>query len=40
LRRKALLQGLDAIGATLQRSAAIAAFQARQRSARPWIWQA
>ena len=40
LRRKALLQGLDAIGVTLQRSAAIAAFQARQRSARPWIWQA
>ena len=40
LRRDALLQGLDAIGMTLQRSAAIAAFQQRQRSARPWIWQA
>jgi 3-isopropylmalate/(R)-2-methylmalate dehydratase small subunit len=40
LRREALLQGLDAIGATLRRSAAIDAFQARQRGARPWIWRA
>jgi 3-isopropylmalate/(R)-2-methylmalate dehydratase small subunit len=40
LRREALLQGLDPIGVTLQRSAAIDAFQARQRMARPWVWQA
>lgn len=40
LRRDALLQGLDPIGATLQRTAAIDAFQARQRVERPWVWQA
>lgn len=40
LRREALLQGLDPIAATLQRAAAIDAFQARQRGERPWIWQA
>jgi len=40
LRREALLQGLDPIGVTLQRAAAIDAFQARQRVARPWVWQA
>lgn len=40
LRREALLEGLDPIAVTLKRSAAIAAFQARQRSARPWVWQA
>jgi len=40
LRREALLQGLDAIGMTLKRAAAIDAYQARQRAARPWVWQA
>lgn len=40
LRREALLQGLDPIAATLQRAAAIDAFQARQRGERPWVWQA
>lgn len=40
LRREALLQGLDPIGVTLQRAAAIEAFQARQRASRPWVWQA
>jgi 3-isopropylmalate/(R)-2-methylmalate dehydratase small subunit len=40
LRRQALLEGLDPIALTLQRSAAIDAFQARQRAARPWVWQA
>ena len=40
LRREALLEGLDPIGVTLKRAAAIDAFQARQRSARPWVWQA
>lgn len=40
LRREALLEGLDPIGVTLKRSAAIDAFQARQRVARPWVWQA
>jgi 3-isopropylmalate/(R)-2-methylmalate dehydratase small subunit len=39
LRREALLEGLDPIGVTLKRAAAIDAFQARQRSARPWVWQ-
>lgn len=37
-RRIALLQGLDAIGVTLQRDAEIAAFQARDRIGRPWVW--
>lgn len=40
LRREALLEGLDPIGVTLKSAAAIDAFQARQRSARPWVWQA
>lgn len=40
LRREALLQGLDAIGVTLRRAAAIDAFQQRQRVARPWVWEA
>jgi 3-isopropylmalate/(R)-2-methylmalate dehydratase small subunit len=33
-----LLAGLDAIGLTLRRRYAIAAFQARDRALRPWIW--
>jgi 3-isopropylmalate/(R)-2-methylmalate dehydratase small subunit len=40
LRREALLEGLDPIALTLKRSAAIDTFQARQRVARPWVWQA
>lgn len=37
-RREALLQGLDEIGVTLQREPDIAAFQARDRALRPWIY--
>jgi 3-isopropylmalate/(R)-2-methylmalate dehydratase small subunit len=40
LRREALLEGLDPIGVTLKRVAAIDAFEARQRIARPWVWEA
>jgi 3-isopropylmalate/(R)-2-methylmalate dehydratase small subunit len=40
LRRQALLEGLDGIGVTLKRAAAIDAFQARQRATRPWVWHA
>ena len=39
-RRSALLQGLDAIGATLVHADAIAAFQARDRACRPWLYRA
>jgi 3-isopropylmalate/(R)-2-methylmalate dehydratase small subunit len=39
LRREALREGLDAIGVTLKRNADIAAFQARDRAARPWVCQ-
>jgi len=38
LRKKALLEGLDAIGVTLAREPAIAAWQARDRARRPWVW--
>lgn len=37
-RRKALLEGLDAIGVTLTHAPDIARFQARDRSARPWLY--
>ena len=37
-RREALLKGLDEIGVTLQREPEIAAFQARDRTLRPWIY--
>ncbi len=40
LRREALMEGLDAIGVTLKRDDAIAAFQARDRQSRPWVYQA
>ena len=40
LRREALLEGLDPIGVTLKRRAAIDRFQASQRASMPWIWQA
>jgi 3-isopropylmalate/(R)-2-methylmalate dehydratase small subunit len=36
-RRKALLEGLDGIGLTLKRKAAIEAFRHRDRVDRPWI---
>jgi 3-isopropylmalate/(R)-2-methylmalate dehydratase small subunit len=38
LRKKALLEGLDAVGVTLTREAEIAAWQARDRARRPWVW--
>jgi 3-isopropylmalate/(R)-2-methylmalate dehydratase small subunit len=38
-RRQALLEGRDEIGMTLMRDADILAFQARDRVARPWIYQ-
>ncbi len=38
LRKKALLEGLDAIGMTLARESEIAAWQAADRTRRPWIW--
>jgi 3-isopropylmalate/(R)-2-methylmalate dehydratase small subunit len=38
LRKKALLEGLDAIGVTLTREAAIAAWQATDHARRPWVW--
>ena len=37
--RAMLLEGLDAIGVTLKRSAEIQAFQQADRVERPWIWQ-
>ena len=39
LRREAMLRGLDEIGLTLLHDDAIAAFQARDAAARPWVWQ-
>ena len=38
-RRAALLSGLDHIGSTLTHAAEIAAFQAKDRSRRPWIYR-
>jgi 3-isopropylmalate/(R)-2-methylmalate dehydratase small subunit len=38
-RRKALLEGLDAIGVTLSYAADIARFQARDRGERPWLYR-
>ncbi len=38
LRRRKLLDGLDDIGLSLGHEADIAAFQARDRAERPWIW--
>lgn len=39
LRRRALLDGLDDIGLTLQALPRIEAFQARDRERRPWVWR-
>jgi len=38
LKKRMLLEGLDAIGLTLTREAEIAAWQARDRAARPWVY--
>ncbi len=38
--RAMLLEGLDAIGLTLKRHEAIAAFEQADRLARPWMWSA
>jgi 3-isopropylmalate/(R)-2-methylmalate dehydratase small subunit len=38
LHKDMLLRGLDALEPTLSREAEIAAFQARDRERRPWIW--
>lgn len=38
-RREALLNGLDEVGMTMRRGAEIAAFQARDRLRRPWIYR-
>ena len=40
IRRDAMLAGLDEIGLTLKHADAIAAYQARDRAARPWVWLA
>jgi 3-isopropylmalate/(R)-2-methylmalate dehydratase small subunit len=37
-RKSCLLDGLDEIGLTLQKAAAIDAFEARQRSLNPWLY--
>lgn len=39
MQRKALLEGLDAIGVTLAHEAEIAAWQAADRERRPWVWR-
>jgi len=38
LRKKALLEGLDAIGVTLTRDRLISAWQEQDRTRRPWVW--
>ncbi len=38
-RKAALLEGLDEIALTLKRAGEIAAWQARDRAARPWAWE-
>jgi 3-isopropylmalate/(R)-2-methylmalate dehydratase small subunit len=38
-RRQALMEGLDTIGQTLNQTAQIDAWQARDRQLRPWIWE-
>ncbi len=38
IRKDAMLEGLDEIGLTMRHQAAIAAFQAQDRLARPWVW--
>jgi 3-isopropylmalate/(R)-2-methylmalate dehydratase small subunit len=38
LRRESLLTGLDDVGLTMKSDSEIAAWQAADRTARPWIW--
>ena len=38
LRRRALMQGVDDLGLTAEHGPRIAAFQERDRAARPWVW--
>ena len=38
IRKDAMLEGLDEIGLTMKHAGAIAAFQAQDRAARPWVW--
>ena len=38
LKKRMLVEGLDAIGLTLARESEIAAWQARDRSTRPWVY--
>jgi 3-isopropylmalate/(R)-2-methylmalate dehydratase small subunit len=37
-RKACLLDGLDDIGLTMQKAAAIDAFEARQRTLHPWLY--
>ncbi|WPH15913.1 3-isopropylmalate dehydratase small subunit [Variovorax paradoxus] len=39
MKRAALLEGLDDVSLTLRRQAAIQAWQAQDRLARPWVWE-
>ena len=38
-RKHCLLNGLDDIGLTLEKAAAIDGYEARQRAAQPWLWR-
>ena len=38
-RKHCLLNGLDDIGLTLQKAAAIDSYEAQQRAAQPWLWR-
>lgn len=38
LRRRALMQGVDDLGLTAEHAPRIAAWQERDRAARPWVW--
>ncbi|MGH6719634.1 MAG: 3-isopropylmalate dehydratase small subunit [Alphaproteobacteria bacterium] len=38
-RKRCLLEGLDDVGLTLRKKAAIDAFEARQRAAEPWLYR-
>jgi 3-isopropylmalate/(R)-2-methylmalate dehydratase small subunit len=37
-RKHCLLNGLDDIGLTLQKAAAIDSFEAKNRTGQPWLW--
>ena len=38
-RKHCLLNGLDDIGLTLEKAAAIDGYEARQRAQQPWLWR-